>query len=246
MISASALPLLVNCAAPAHPDTWLAPDKMGAPARFGNAVHLLAEWYLGPHGVPAHGVKQALKACGVDEDEQPRLERVWANLREWIYENSKPEWRAEIAYAYDPVTQMSRVLGEGIGREYTKAGLLHGEVAGTADVASVRGACATVYDYKTGKSDADSYRWQMRQLGLAAAREAGTIRACVIVVRVNEVEVDDSWEEVLQPDDLDDVAAEVLRIHEEAKVGTRRAGSHCETQYCRGRNKCDAYREWRK
>ena len=102
-----------------------------------------------------------------------------------------------------------------------------------------------ILDWKTGRSDAFSYRWQMRLLGLAAAKLHGAIRARVVVVRVGETEVDDSWEEYLDEIDFEEIATEAKRVVAEVESGRARPGNWCEGQYCKARAKCAAYRTWR-
>jgi hypothetical protein len=242
LISASSLPLLVECAATGNPNTWQAPDKTNDGMRFGNAVHKLAEWYLTSLSTVA---ATAAARCGLTSDDVPRLERVWENLRAWLEVERSGDLGAEAAYALCPSTGGARLLGYGIDREYEKAGLLPSEIAGTADAWCIEGDHAYVYDWKSGKAAPESYRWQMRLLGLMVARATGAKTVTICVVKVTEVEVDDSWSEELDASDLDDIAAEVRRVWNEAQTGQARAGSHCEAQYCRARNKCRAYRDWR-
>lgn len=242
--SASSLPLLIDCAATANPSTWQAPDKMGPAAYVGNAVHRLAEWHLTRREAD---VRAACGLEGVRGEDQDRVARLWANLADWLGRQDLCIPRAEIAYGYAPETGEARALGRGIGRMYKAHGQRQDELAGTADLVhcDVGGTGLTVCDWKTGKGDAESYRWQLRLLGLAAAREVSADSVTIHIVRISEVDVDDTWSEVLDAHDLDDVAAEVLRVWREAPTAEPKAGAWCEARYCRARSKCAAYRDWR-
>lgn len=93
-------------------------------------------------------------------------------------------WRAEVAFAYNWKTGKARVVGEGIGREYPE--LEPDEIAGTADAVGIVGTQVWVYDYKTGRGHVDpaEANWQLKFLGLAAARAYGLSEACVGIVRI--------------------------------------------------------------
>ncbi len=238
--SMSGLPLYTECAAPSRPGIWMAPDKSNPAARFGNAAHLLMQWSLMGQLVDIGAAVAKEKVAPADVD---RLGRLWATLDGWTRDTRKIGWRPEVALAYDPVTGVGRELGQCIERKYEEHGCLPSELPGTADVLCLDGDCAVVYDLKTGRSEAASYRWQMRGLGLAAARRYQVSRARIVVVKANEVEVDDSWREELDADDLDQ-AGEVVRVAWQSE-GVARPGAHCEAHYCRAREKCAAFRAWR-
>lgn len=240
--SASALPLLVQCAHSARPGTWLAADKKNPAASVGDAVHLLSEWHLTgkPTDVAQACVFESVRPADID-----RVGRLWGELQPWLRDKIRDEGIAEEACGYAPETGLARVLGHCIGRKYREHGQRDNELAGTADIVLVGEDSVTVLDLKTGRSAAESYRWQLRMLGLAAARAHGKGRCTIGIVRVSEVEIDDSWTEELDASDLEDVAAEVLRVWGEAPTAKPKPGLHCEENYCRARQRCDAYRTWR-
>ncbi len=240
--SASSLPLLVDCAHSARPGVALEKDKPNDAMYVGNAVHKLAEWYL--TGQP----DDVVKACAFEKvkpGDVERVRRLWLELHAWIVDNAGAKALAEVAYCYAPEAGTARIIGHGIGRQYRDHGQLDCELAGTADMVIIADGTLFISDWKTGRSPAESYRWQLRLLGLAAARECGAGRVVIRVVRVGESEVDASWEEDLDAADLDDVAAEVLRVWREAPTAIAKPGGWCEEKYCKARNKCDAYRTWR-
>jgi len=237
----SAMPLLVHCAAPANPATWLAGDRTNDAARVGNAVHLLAQWWI------EQKTPDVAKACdveGVRAIEFGRVERLFEELRSWMWPRYRSTWRAEVAFAYAPISGEARILGYGINGQYEKHGKRPDEMAGTVDILD-NGELLTVDDIKTGKSSAESYRWQMRTLGLAAARAFERKRARIRVIRVSEVEVDDSWSEELDAEDLDSAADIARDVWTSAPTALPKAGAHCVDHYCRGREKCAAFQEWR-
>lgn len=137
--------------------------------------------------------------------------------------------RLETAYAYDPQTEASRVLGNNIGREYLKAGLdPQREIAGTSDIDGVVGDTVYLRDWKTGHKRLGDPResWQLRVLALAAARQRGLDKADIGFFYLRE---DGSFYEdkaLLGPMDLADIADEVRAL-----VGAVRAA---QAQYTRG------------
>ncbi len=238
--SASSLPLLVDCAYSAKPGVPLAKDKPNDAMYVGNAVHKLAEWYL--TGQPCDVVQACAAEKAKDVD---RVSRLWATLGEWLPGRFGEGTLSEAAYAYCPMTDSGRLLGFGIGRQYRQHGQTEDELAGTADMVVFGDDAVVVYDFKTGRSSADSYRWQLRLLGLAAARHHRRSRAVVRVIKVGETEIDDSWEEVLDASDLDDVREEAVRVWLEVPIAEAKPGNWCESHYCRAREKCAGYRAWR-
>jgi hypothetical protein len=89
---------------------------------------------------------------------------------------------SEVTVAWDPDTKKGRVLGRGLGRDYSKASPT--EIVGTADLLWREGDLVCVDDWKTGKAVASGAAgtWQLRLLALAAARAVGVTRTRVRLI----------------------------------------------------------------
>lgn len=165
-----------------------------------------------------------------------RLEHAQA----WIAENQVGGWRAEVAYAYDPQTGEGRILGYNIGREYEKHGKKPDEIAGSADIAVVRGERVIVWDWKTGRAVTDLVWAQMEWLCLFAARATGAWHAKAVVLHATDYGVIETSRS------YDDVA--LWRIAEQIRLNTNAVedawptpGPHCDACYCPARTGCDLY-----
>lgn len=186
-VTGSSLPLLARC------QWWARPD-VDAPARpatsdmqLGSAVHAAIESILRDEAAQLEPELDQLS-----EEAAPFVD-VW---REWWASSplGAGQWRAEVAFAYDPATDTARELGEVRGRAYpaTKPS----EIAGTVDAVLLDGArdLAIVVDWKTGgdwdrlTADAADNR-QLRGYALAASRAYGVETVRVVVARISEEEV---------------------------------------------------------
>jgi hypothetical protein len=160
----------------------------------------------------------------------------------WIGENSIAGWRAEVAYAYNPQTGKGRTLGYNLGREYEKAGLAKGELAGSADIAVLSGDTVVVFDWKTGRTIGAGAEAQLEWLALFAARATGAWYARTVALHVTESGVfETEWYH-------DDVS--LWRIAEQLKIDVEAIddawptpGSHCENLYCGARANCEPYQQ---
>ena len=154
------------------------------------------------------------------------------------------EMTAEQAFAWDSETDTARVLGAGLGRDYSAA--LPTEAVGTADVVvyDPDTRTVTVADYKFGHGEVAraNRNAQLRSLALYAARAYGATSARVVIVRGRED--GSAWldTDVLSAEALDGIAAELrqlaARITSDRAKGTAKAvaGDHC--RYCRSAPSC--------
>lgn len=252
-VSMSSLDLWWNCQAWSVGAVSLETDPLGPPARFGNGIHLLMQWYL-EGGEMSHdtfpvdnGVAAVSGVAIVVEDvkasDEPRFRRVWANLRRWLDENAKPDWQAEVAYAICPSGGTARELGRGIKREYKAKGCLRDEIPGTADIVIVGDNEVTVLDLKTGRTHEAKYRMQVMALAFAAARVHRVTRARAGILRANEQVVEVEGLVSLDSDQLDWLGSELKILHARADR-TPHAGDWCKTLYCKGRKACPAAKEY--
>ncbi len=158
----------------------------------------------------------------------------------WIEANRVTDWRAEVAYAYDPQTGKGRVLGYNIGREYEKHGKLPHEIAGSADIAWRDGDTVTVCDWKTGRAITDAVWPQMEWLCLFAARATGACFALALVLHATDYGVVES--EQLFDDAALNRIADQIRIDADAiEDAWPVAGPWCDGCYCPARAGCDLY-----
>ena len=202
-VSASNLGLLAHCQYYARPEVKWPWDPMAPAAAFGVALHALAEMAV-ERGDVAIEAGRAPKYEELDWEQRDRLARVWEHLSAWIVEYRQPSWRAELKLAWDPTTDTGRVLPSAGPRDYSAAKAE--ELTGTADVVSVEDGTVYVYDFKSGRAEADSYAPQMRALSLFAARAFGVDRAVAVVVKANEDGIFDTRYEI-DAMELDAIAA---------------------------------------
>ena len=154
---------------------------------------------------------------------------------------------AEAAFALDLSTGEARVMGHGLDRGYQKT-LKPVEIPGTADVVQVGPDHVYVGDYKTGRSvhvARDS--WQMKMLGLMAARAYGKSSAVVEIIQLMEdgsvYKNQAEWDEW----DLQEIFARVfhvaglvrgLRDRGDLTASDVVEGDHC--QWCPAFSSCPA------
>ena len=236
-ITASRLPLLVNCSAPASPAFWLKKDRTGDSAKFGNAIHLLAEMYIKQH---PHSVEAACIAEGVAEPEHARAGRVWANLLAWLPgEGELTGMRAEVPYGWDMHTGQATELKLSGKREYLVGPTC---IAGTADIVLLADGKLSVWDIKTGFSSPESYRWQQRALGCMAMIATGATECRVAILHAGEVECAETWVEHLDRESVVDLTDLLKDLLADSKKANPRPGPHCDAHYCGGRDRCNTYR----
>lgn len=170
------------------------------------------------------------------------LTRRLVAARKWIDANYVRGWRAEEAYAYDPETGTSTLLGHNIKRAYEAHGRKPHELAGSADIVipPALGTPVVVADWKTGRFVTDSVWEQMGWLCLFAARHYNVTEAVAYVLHVTEDGVTQTARE-FRRDDLnrieDDLRAQLRAIPDAWPTD----GVHCDALYCPARAGCDLY-----
>ena len=220
---------------------WFGSESNEAASR-GTSIHKFLETALNK------GRDEALRTCDpevLDACEVIDLDDLPAG--------DPKNWHAEVAFAYNWKTEVARIIGVGIGRNYGK--LDEFEIAGCADVIRVVddgdgiGKTVTVYDYKTGRGHVDpaEANWQLRLLGVAAASAYGALEADVGVIRL----IDDTPRfNHAHYDTLDLAVArkQIRKVMEEAKKAEAdvaagktpklSTGAHCD--YCPAIMSCKA------
>lgn len=150
----------------------------------------------------------------------------------------------EVAYAWDHGTGAGRRLGVSLGRDYARAKPT--EYVGTADLISVDGSTVRVWDYKTGFQPVPPDSWQLKFLGLAAARAEGCDAAEVGIIKIGDDGKVYVTTLALSAMDLDVIALELERlagrVRELAEIPIDRlplvSGPHC--NYCPAFMRCPA------
>lgn len=214
----SSLPLLRRC-------QWWARDEVIAPAPtppthamlVGTVVHAAIEATLVGNPLPAL------------EEEALDLFNEW---KQWLDSGtsiiSQHKWEAEVAYAYNPVTDSARRIGVSMNRAYEVSG--H-EIAGTLDALVLEDEYAHVVDWKTGSAfgagPADAQdNWQLRLYALMVARAHGIDTVHTHIVRITEQGVRQT-SATLDALELDAVAAEVATLVKSIPSSQPRPGGHC-------------------
>ena len=211
-ITASSLPLLVQCPGPAHPKTWMEKDKPGPAANFGNCIHTLAECHIKGKPIP---VPEAMRINEVDASELSRVELTWRELQAWLDDigvtvgQVSLSDRSEIPVAANVVTGEAKRLDIDGKRQY---GIDLPWIAGTADIVMVANGVAHVWDIKTGSTRSDSYAEQLRFLGGAVMASMKLTKAIVYVAKVNQVEVDVDWYEEITPESWHETLARLRAV----------------------------------
>lgn len=155
---------------------------------------------------------------------------------------------AEVALAYNPVTDTARVLGQGLARDYST--ITTDEIPLTIDVAGIASGVGIVRDYKTGwsKLARTGGNWQMRGAAIAVARafDLDQVDAQLVYLREHKA----AWRDRDGFDafELACIAAELRATH--ARVLRDRAayaaGAHVEPtegpwcRYCPSWSSCPA------
>lgn len=170
------------------------------------------------------------------------LTRRLKHATDWCAANYVRGWRAEEAYAYDPETGTSTLLGHNIGRDYDGHGRMPGQIAGSADIVIPPGVGVPVVvaDWKTGRFVTDSVWAQMEWLCLFAARSYGVTDAVAYVLHVTEDGVTQTAREYRRADlnRIEDAIRAQLRAIPDAWPTD---GPHCDALFCPAREGCDLY-----
>ena len=157
----------------------------------------------------------------------------------WLGANIRVGWRAELALALDCTDSVARVLPSAGHRDYSQA--RDGEICGTADVATMDGDVAVVYDWKTGETPLTSYEAQASFLALAWARVTGATEARAVFVHFGEDGVDEHvWE--YDAMGLDAVESGIMEgmVAADSLHADPQPGPHCSDMYCPARASCPA------
>ncbi len=233
MISASKAALVARCGYSFRGDLPCV-DERGRSAINGDRFHKAIASYI-QTGVRPVETGRTLKWL------EDRLDHATA----WVDARKDSGWKVEMAFAYDPQTGESRILGYDISRKYEEHGLLPHEIGGSADLVWMSGSTVVVVDHKTGRAISDSVWPQMEWLCVMAARALGAWGARAVVWHATDYGI---VEYVKSYDDL-----QLWRIAEQMRIDIAAVadswptpGLHCDALYCSARAACDLYQLQRK
>lgn len=237
--SASRLPLLMSCAYPARDDVRV-PESTSAAGDRGAARHRILEAaLLSSLGAP----------CVVDGEDADLSDpdAFLANATAWIDSlraGAQPGIEAERAYVYDVHADRSRVSPHTRSHDDPDH-RADREIRCIADVVwTSTGGQLHVDDYKTGRIEnvePAGDNWQMRALGLAAARaeDARSVTVRVIAVddegrcRVASQATFDEW-------DLEEIAASLRQLVASIPTAQPTPGTWCRRKWCALAGLCPA------
>lgn len=142
-----------------------------------------------------------------------------------------------------PASAEAGLLEGAYHRDYS--GAPEGSVPGTADVIAVEEDSVTVTDWKTGRGEVahPSENYQLRFLGLAAARSFGKDAATVQIGAIRADGSMDTSSHTMQPTELEEMEAELRRVGEGVQAArdgepVYRTGPHC--RFCPAISRCPA------
>lgn len=228
-VTASKLALLAECQFFARPDQpWS--DRDSDDAATGREVHRMIDEYMRGAQTPT------------SSDERAKV--YFASARRWIDEHRRVGMRPEVAFAYEPSTELARELAPKTEhRDYSD--VRDTEMAGTADVVSMgiddEGAFVAVDDWKVSIGpDVHDATAQLSGLALFAARAYGVNRARIRTLRVTESGVDDSAVLWLDEWSLVDVAGSIQSALARIESAEPAPGPHCTERWCPAIVSCPA------
>jgi len=216
--------------------------------KFGNAFHRGSEqWILSPDSTAfSWNFKALVEAEGLRaETWAPKVE---ARLLQWEKSAIKHSWHRlipEQSFAFNTLTGQTRKL-EGKGwrtwQDVDRAREITLTIDGLAAPVDVDDDLVEVYDWKTGRVNAEKDIAQIRICALAAAKYYKVDRAIGHVVYVSDdavVDLSDGFE----LDEFDMIGDHgVLERVFALEDSEPRPGTHCKNLYCAARKWCEAKR----
>lgn len=208
-----------------------AADTYSLPALEGTALHSAFEGRIRGSFEEPFGELPA--------ESQERVRRKLLAFDVWFRAQGRLGWRAEVAYAYDPATDVARELEQESHRDYS--GAQPGDICMQLDVVTLgaddAGPYVEVIDFKTGRTSG-SVEAQLALGALAWSRVAGVERARVRAVYVSEEGVHEDVA-LLEAFDLDGLRRRLVRVVSEPDAAPK-PGPWCTDLYCPARARCPA------
>lgn len=223
-VTASKVGLLGHCAWSFRPEVeWT--TTTSAAADRGSRFHALIATYVatGQYSLP------------VDED----IAEMFVSAIAWVDHFDRLKLKAEVAFAWDPVSDTAEVIGENIGRAYGPW-QAKGLVCMSADLVAVSQATKVGYvaDWSTG--DASGKGPQLRCIALALARAFQLESVTVEGLEVSASGVRHICTETLDAFALSAVAGEMAEGISAIAASVPTPGEWCGKLYCGARVSCPA------
>jgi hypothetical protein len=157
----------------------------------------------------------------------------------WVDSFGRDRLAAEVAFAWDPVTDTAERI-EAKGRNYSAG---KGRLCGTADIVAISRCTKVGYvaDWKSG--DGSNAGPQLRALALMLARAEGLTSVTVEALEVNDTGVRHVCTETLDEFALAAVAGELAESLAAVETAEPAPWAHCGELYCPARATCPAVRE---
>lgn len=185
------------------------------------------------HACVAHYIEVGeWKLAGDDDD----IVALCDSAQAWVDSFGRHRLAAEVAFAWDPVTDTAERI-EVKNRDYSAG---KGRLCGTADVVAVQRFTKTGYigDWKTG--DGSKSGPQLRALALMLARAEGLDSVTVEALEVSAEGVRFVCTETLDAFALAAVAGELAEALAAVPTAEPQPGPHCGELYCPARATCPA------
>lgn len=142
-----------------------------------------------------------------------------------------------------PTSNEAGILEGAYHRDYSAAP--QGAPVGTADVIAVEEDGVTVTDWKTGRGEVahPAQNYQLKFLGLAAARSFGKEKATIQIGAIRTDGSIDTSSHTMEGDELDEIQEELARIGERVEAARNgepvyQTGGHC--RFCPAIARCPA------
>ncbi len=185
------------------------------------------------HKIAADYVTTGQAPLAIEDDMLP----LFASMVAWVEHFGRESLAAEVAFAWEPVTDKAETIGYNIGRDYSKGA---GRLCGSADLVAVSRFTRVGYigDWSTG--DGSNKGPQLRALAVMLARAEDLDSVTVEALEVSAEGVRHVCTETLDAFALAAVAGELAEAIAAIPGATPQPGPHCGEMYCPARATCPA------
>lgn len=206
--------------------------------------HIRRESGRAARGTALHAYLEALSGGATQDVALALVPEQWRADASALPLESMPlghSYMPEVALAWDYVTGEARILGQGLGRDYSSARPT--EFVGTVDVMAVLPDRVWIADYKSsrgGKTGAKNSA-QLGLLALAAARVAGVESAEVVLVFLDGTQPDGASLDAFDLDRWEGRLRDLAAYYESDAQDAPRMGEWC--RYCPSLASCPAQQQ---
>ncbi len=212
------------------------PEDPNEFSEYGTCTHTVGELQVQGREPDMCELQKKHRLNDYDRDQSYTDGKALAN---WVRENIPGPYQTELAYAFNTDDFTARVLPSSGGhRDYSSK--LPSEYCGTMDLVSVQGAMAYVVDYKTGHTEAESYREQLEFGALVVSlSNPGVRRVRCVVLKVSDGQCYPlQWE--IDTSDIDDIGMQIQLAFRQIPNAEPQPGRHCWEKFCPLRGSCPA------